>query len=253
MYTDEQIEQLEEEERAITDAAIIAMIATLVTSQTQLERELRDFYHKYGTDGVVTFQEAKKWVSDRHKQKRLTVLLLAVGATFDSTLVDLKPQFKNALISLLRKDSVFFGVNLNVEDILSKKWGIDELTWLMRLENDVALWKAKVSIDIKQALLRGDSLDVLMKRIDKRFGSMKNVLTALGITESTAYGSLGRQAIFKELGIKEYRYYAKADERTCDICGSLHGLTFPMSSYAVGVNASPMHTRCRCWEVPVME
>lgn len=63
MWSDEQFEKLEEEERNHTNEAIIAMLLVIAMAKDDIEKELRNFYQKYGKDGVVTYQEARKWVS----------------------------------------------------------------------------------------------------------------------------------------------------------------------------------------------
>jgi SPP1 gp7 family putative phage head morphogenesis protein len=110
-----------------------------------------------------------------------------------------------------------------------------------------------IANDIKRAIHQGKTIDQVLTQLDKRFKSINSILETLGISESTAVGSLSRQEIFKELGINKYQFYAKVDERTCETCGSMHGLVFPISAFEVGVTASPIHPRCRCWEVPILE
>lgn len=253
MYTEEEFIRLEQEEREITDEEIVAMLLLLASTKNSLEKELRDFYSKYGKDGVVTYAEARKWVSEKDHQRRLTLLLALVGAAFTSTLTHLEAHFRKFLTEVIGKESTFFGVEVDVSKLLNRKWGIDDLYWLQRLEADVNLWKVYVGNDIKRAIHQGKSLDDVLKLLDKRFSSIDRALQSLGITESTAIGSLARQEIFKQLGIGKYRFYTKEDERRCEHCGAMHGLIFPISAYEVGVTASPIHPRCRCWEVPIME
>ena len=102
---------------------------------------------------------------------------------------------------------------------------------------------------------RLETVDVtaVLNLLDKRFDSIESIIQTLGLTESTAVGSLARRKIFAELGIAKYRFYTRPDERRCETCGSMHGLIFPISAYEVGVTASPIHPRCRCWEVPIMD
>ena len=107
--------------------------------------------------------------------------------------------------------------------------------------------------EVKKALHSGASIDEILGIINDRVKSMKKVLNNLGLTESTAIGSAARREIFKKLGITKYRFFTKADERTCETCGALHGLVFPISAYEIGVTASPAHPRCRCWEEPIVE
>ena len=253
MYTEEQFIELEQQERLLTDESIVLMLLILANLKGSLENELRAFYQKYGKDGVVTYAEARKWISQQNHTLRLTALNLVISNKFNSMLPELKTEFEKMLKSVIDKETVFFDVKVDADDILNKKWGTDDSTWLNRLESDVALWSAIILMECKQSILKRSSLDMVLENLDKRFKSMTSVLTALVLTESTAVGSLARYKIFKELGINKYQFYTKVDERRCEKCGSLHGLVFPISSYEVGVNASPIHPRCRCWEVPIFK
>jgi SPP1 gp7 family putative phage head morphogenesis protein len=244
---------LEQEERELTNEAIAIMLLILATTKINLEKELRIFYQKYGKDGVVTWQEARKWIGEKDHRRRLTALILYLSGEFASTLSKLTPKFRDFLTEVVEKEMGFFNVDIDIEDVLSTVWGLDETIWFERLEDDVELWSMYVANDIKRSIMRRDNIEKVLKQLDKRFTSMENVIAKLAMTESTAVGSIARREIFKELGIKKYRYYAREDERTCEVCGSLHGLVFPISSYEVGVTASPIHPWCRCWEVPIMD
>lgn len=253
MWADEEFEKLEEEERTTTNEAILAMFLIMKEAKGDIEKELQSFYQKYGKDGVVTYQEARKWVSEKDHRRRITVLFLALGGIFASTLSKLSPKFRSFLKDVAKLEGDFFDVNIDPLELIYKKWGMDGLNWLDRLTDDVDLWKMYVWKDLKQSFLRKDHIDDVMNQVNKRFDNMQRVLDRLGITESTAVGTLARREAFKELGIKKYRFYTRADERTCESCGDLHGLIFPISAYEIGVTASPIHPRCRCWEVPVVD
>lgn len=255
MYTEEQLTQLEQEERTITDEAILAMLAILASLKSDLEVELRNFYSKYGKDGVVTYAEARKWSSTSDHRRRLTVLLLYINEHFDRLFTNLTPKFKQMLEEVIGKEIKFFNVEIpNVADKpLSEPWGADEKTWSERLDDDVALWCVYILVDIKRHILKSGDIDSLITKLDKRFKSMGYVLETLGLSESTAIGSMVRREIFKSLGVTKYQFYTKPDERRCETCGAMHGLVFPISAYEVGVTASPIHPRCRCWEVPIVD
>lgn len=253
MWTDKKLEQLEEEEHSLTVEEITAMFLLVGIAKSDIQKELRDFYSKYGTDGVVTYQEARKWVSDKDHRKRMVVLLLFITSRFNDLLGDLEPHFRNFLTETISKESQFFSVDLDVDELLFKDWGVDEANWLDRLQNDVELWHYNISKDVKQSLLKRDSVNSVLEDLNKRFVSVEKVLQRLAITESTAMNSIARREIFKKLGIKKYKFYAREDERTCEYCGALHGLIFPISAYEIGVTASPIHSNCRCWEVPILD
>lgn len=251
MYTDEQFEELEQKERAVTDVAIAIMLVRLGEVHVALEKELRSFYQKYGTDGVVTYLQSRKWVSNEDHRRRLTALYSFMLSQFDDALTDLTDAFESFVKDVIAKESEFFDTDFN--NNISLKWGEDDLDWYERLIDDVVLWTTRLRNDWKRSFLQNKHIDDVLDQLDERFDSIFNVIERLALTESTAVGSIARREIFKALGFSKYRYYAKADERVCDVCGSMHGLTFPMSAYEVGVTASPMHPRCRCWEVPIAD
>lgn len=253
MYTDEQFEQLEQEERELTDEAIAIMLLLLANTKRNLEKELRNFYQQYGKDGVVTYSEARKWVSGQDHQRRLTALLLYLSGEFASTLNNLKIEFEKMLKAVIGKETAFFDVEIDWELVLKTKWGEDAATWLKRLEDDVDLWNVRIASDWKKSLLQRKQLNEVLEMLNDRFTSIEAIMTKLGLTESTAIGSIARQKIFQGLGVTKYQFYTKPDERRCETCGAMHGLVFPMSAYEVGVTASPLHPHCRCWEIPIME
>ena len=220
---------------------MVVLLLLLSSLKEDLQGELQKFYRKYGSDGIVTYQEARKWVSDKDHRRRLTVLLLAITSKFDLTLPQLNSKFKSLLKDISGKESGFFDVEIDVEKVLNTKWGVDDSKWSNRLSDDVDLWTAYVMNDIKRSMIKQDDIAKVLDQIDKRFGTIENVMRALVVTESTAVGSIARKEIFKELGVEKYQFFTRADERTCDVCGSLHGVIFPTSAYEVGVTASPVH------------
>ena len=254
MHTEEEFTQLEQEERQLTDEAIAIILLILATVKGNLKKELRNFYSKYGKDGVVTYAEARKWISEQEHSRRLTALLIYLSGEFEGASSDIKITFEAMLKSVINKEVEFFDVEIdNCDKLIETKWGNDDSNWLSRIDEDIALWIVCIANDLKRAMLQHKPLDSVLKQLDKRFKSIESIVTTLGLSESTAVGSLARRKIFGELGITKYQFYTKPDERRCETCGAMHGLVFPISAYEVGVTASPIHPRCRCWEVPIKD
>lgn len=252
-YTEEEFIQLEEDERSLTDDYIAAMLLILANTKGDLENELRRFYQKYGKDGVITYAEARKWVSEEDHRRRLTTLLMFLTATMISTQLKLKSEFEKMLTSVIGKEGGHFTVDIDPDEILKLTWGSDDKNWLERLEDDVDTWSVNIAADWKRSILQQKSLDDVLDKLDKRFNTIESITNSLGLTESTAIGSMSRKKAFEELGIKKYQFYTKVDERRCETCGAMHGLIFPISAYEVGVTASPLHPHCRCIEIPILE
>lgn len=253
MFTDEQLERLEEEEHehAIEEFALLILLLSQLSKD--LEREISLFYQKYGKDDVVSYYESRRKVSDKDKRKRIAVLLLTIDKLFEQTFEDFELNFESHLKYIVERECDFFDIKIDIEDVLSTRWGEDNLIWRERLWQYHSKWVSVVGNDLKRAFLKRDQLDDVLDLLDSRFVSMEKILWKLLVSESTATNSIGRKQLFKEMGVNKYRFYTREDERTCEQCGSLHGLVFPMSAFEVGVTASPIHPHCRCWEVPIIE
>jgi SPP1 gp7 family putative phage head morphogenesis protein len=250
IYDEKELTELEQEENSLTEETLVMLFLPLRSTHSDLEKELRQFYQKYGKDGIVTYTEVRKWVSEKNHQRRLTWLLALLSTNFSSLFSKMRKEFETMTAEVIKREFEFFGVALDTPKL---NWGVDDLTWLDRLADDITAWEAYVANDLKRGFLAKKNLDDILKTLDKRFLTMENITRRLAITETTAAGSITRQEIFKELGIKKYKYYAREDERTCEQCGSLHGLIFPISAYEVGSTAPPIHSHCRCWTVPIRE
>ena len=92
IYDEKALTKLEQEEHHLTEVALIAIFAWLYSTKSNLENELRQFYQKYGKDGVVTYSEVRKWVSEKNHKRRLTWLLALISTQF--TLLFSKPVTK---------------------------------------------------------------------------------------------------------------------------------------------------------------
>ena len=250
IYDETLLVELEEEEHNLTLEMLLILLAYLNATRSDLEYELRKFYQKYGKDGVVTYTDARKWLSEKDHQRRLTWLLTLTSANFTKLFDKLKPTFNKMIDDLIKKEFDFFGVSIDKPKL---NWGADNASWVDRLADDITMWNTYVANDIKRSMLARKTIEDVVKSLDKRVVTMENVLKRLAITETTAVGSLVRKQVFRELGITKYKYFAREDERTCEQCGSLHGLIFPISAYEVGSTAPPIHTHCRCWTVPIRE
>lgn len=54
---------------------------------------------------------------------------------------------------------------------------------------------------------------------------------------------------YKDAEIKKVRFWAAKDERTCEICGAMHGKEYNIEKAPV----LPVHPNCRCTYLPVIE
>lgn len=253
MFTDEQLEKLEEDEHAHAVEAFALLLILLKDFFVDIEKELSLFYKKYGTDGVITYIQSRKRVSERDKRKRITALLLTLDNLFEKSFDKFESNILDHLEYIVESEIAFFDNEIDVDEVLSTAWGDNKRTWKERLWSYKKQWLTVIGKDIKQHTLKCSNLDEVIDSLEDRFKSMEKILWKLYESESTATNSIARKQIFKNLGVSKYRFYSRVDERRCEQCGSLHNLVFPMSAFEVGVTASPIHPHCRCWEVPILD
>ena len=253
MFTDEELERLESEEHEHAIEQFALLILLLTSLSTDLKKELTQFYHKYGSDDVVSYYQSRRKVSDKDSRKRVSVLYLLIDKLFENMFEKCEQKFESHLKYIVGAEIDFFDKDIDIDDVLTTSWGEDKLTWNERLWAYKNKWVNVISADLKRAFLKRSDLGEVIDSLDDRFKSMEKILWKLLVSESTATNSIARRKIFKEMGVNKYRFYTREDERTCEQCGSLHGLVFPMSAFEVGVTASPIHPHCRCWEVPILD
>lgn len=125
---------------------------------------------------------------------------------------------------------------------------------------------------ISQGLDAGEGVAELQARVEKVMGSALNMRAdRISRTETTRAQGFGDVTAWEQSGVvygKEW--YCRLDERTCPWCLSLDGhiRALPDSFYKVGdvveaggktlnvtyddIHYAPLHTGCRCTEIPVL-
>lgn len=250
MYTEEELYNLKNEEEELTEEELVALLAALHVTLTELENEIRLFYQKYGKDGVITYSEVKKWVSSTNHTKRLAVLNHTISELFDAGFSDFEKIFTSHLQNIVLKESQFFGVELDIDEILNTPWGIDDLTGTSRLTAHKKRWTIQIANDLKLSFLRQDEILDVLENTATRGEAMEKILKRLLRTESNAVSSIARKKIYDALGVTKYRFL-HLDGCSCEKCSDMHNRVFPVSEYIVGVTANPLHPNCDDTTEPV--
>lgn len=141
-----------------------------------------------------------------------------------------------------------------IEKVLSKPWVADgrnfsERIWGVhrpQLIND--LHKG-----LTQAVIRGNSSDKLIDEIAKKYKVAKYRAENLVLTERAYFSSLSEQECYRDLDVEYQEFSATLDLRTSDICREMDGKVFKTSEIEIGVNAPPLHCRCRSVMVPYFD
>ena len=262
--TIEELEKLDDEEYEVA----LAIIALLITDSKTIGMSLRDevgmWFSRYAEDGKYTYRQARKVLTHRElvrfnarygsKFKRLTrqsALRYIIQRASAKLREKSHEKLKNLADKMLETEEKAFGATLEDADLINQKWGEDNKSPIERVDAKVDKFMISAQTEVERVMYTSGNAQEAEEAIDKLMLTLASALTLLYTTEGTAMTSFARGGIFKQLGYGFYKFVALRDERTCEVCGSLHGTIFPMSAYMPGITASPMHPRCRCQEVGV--
>ena len=247
MHSTEEYEALEQSQHVLSVEEFALLLALLGAVTQEISTNVSTFYNTYGTDGVVTYITSRKRISNRDKRRRVHKLFLDIDKIFETYRLKGKTQFKKSLKKMIKTETDFYKVDLDQDDLLKTKWGSDNLSWDTRFDNQLDQQNFRIKNRLKVAFIKEAVVDAVYDVLEDEFEKFGKQLWSLYETEANAITSEARMKALKEHGFRKYRYYARADERTCDTCGAMHGTKFPISSFQIGVTAPPMHPHCRCW------
>lgn len=140
-----------------------------------------------------------------------------------------------------------------IEKVLSKPW-IGNKNFSERIWGDhrPALIN-ELHTQLTRSIIRGEAPDKAINAIAKRFDVAKNKAGNLVMTESAYFGTVAQQDCYKDLGVEYQEFVATLDNHTSDICQAMDGKVFKSNEIEIGVNAPPLHCRCRSVMVPYFE
>lgn len=138
-----------------------------------------------------------------------------------------------------------------VEKVLSSPWVPDgrnfsERIWGVHRPKLVQ----ELQTGLAQSIIRGEKYNKLADRIAEKFGVAKKRAETLVLTEAAYFSSVSQQECYKELEVEQQRFCATLDLRTSEICREMDGRVFDSKDVEIGVNAPPLHCRCRSVMVP---
>lgn len=251
MYTEEDLIELDKTEEESEKEWLAALLLLLGDTKEMLSDELIRIYTTYGHDGVIRYKDMRKRVSLKNRRLRIAELYATIYDILEDGFTAFEDRFKRHLTEVVRTEVDFFDELIDLDDILYKAWGNDELNWKQRLWNMRDKWNDVLCDDFLLDFVKNKKFKAAYEVLNKRFVSMDKALTKLLDSESLAMRTMIREEIFRKQGYKNYVYYTKDDEKTCEKCAPLHGVVFPFTALKIGVTAPPLHPHCRDWIVAV--
>lgn len=128
-------------------------------------------------------------------------------------------------------------------------WVADGKSWSQRIWENTDLLQQTLNDELISCVVAGKKSSDLKKLLQERFNVSYNRADTLARTEIAHIQTQAAQKRYENYGITEVEVWADEDERRCETCGKLHQQRFPIH----GTMPVPVHPRCRCTIIPVVE
>lgn len=229
------------------------MTASFNSMYKKLEKELYTFAGKYGTKGELTYSKQRvvqlmkllnPYIEETHAnyENKLTEHLIK---TYDD-------NYYAGLYALENGTKVYSSfVALDdraIKQAISYPWSGENFS--DRIYANKRNLVRTLKREITNSLIRGDSLQQTSRAISKRVGVSISDATRLTQTETAAVITSSDKKMYIDFGVEYYRYQATLDDRTSATCQDLDGTVYKVEEMLSGLNAPPMHPRCRSTTVP---
>ena len=255
-------------------------------AMNEIGKEISNLFYKYAKDNNLSYSDAKKYLNSKefkefkHDLKSYMKLIEETGD--EELLLELNTLAMKSRISRLEemfyqcgkyineayestnkrlqiaysstiKDNYYqtiydihkaIGVGASfsyidndmIKEILAFPWSGRHYS--SRLWSNRTKLKNAMVEELTQMLIQGKGVKETSKALSKRLDAdLKNCI----------------RLIHTEHSYFMYQFLATLDNRTSEICQKLDGKVFNLKDRVVGVNASPMHPRCRSCEIPYID
>lgn len=103
-----------------------------------------------------------------------------------------------------------------------------------------------VSGTVEDWIKSGESIDTLFETLAPMFGDVRAEM--IGVTEVTRIFADANREVWSKSGyVRKVKFLTAFDDLVCPICAPLNG---EVHSIEDKKNKPPLHTKCRCFEVP---
>lgn len=226
-------------------------IAKLYLKQYRsIEGRIVELYNKAVEQGITTRSDLYQLYHFQQLLKSIKRQNQAIKSELKKeTVSTLKKVYKetfSVVNDMLSGDKQWSSQNEKMlESILKTKWEGNSFSG--RIWKNTDELSQRIKADVATAIVQGTNKDTLVKNIMQDFNVGYAKADRLIRTETMHAINRAQIDIYKDDGIEEVEWHAGLDERTCGICGSMHG-----KKYKTDRAPTLMHPNCRCTLVPVI-
>lgn len=237
----------------------------------QIEKQLRKYY-KTAAEGVINDFEATydKLLAAQEEGKEVTTADLykldrywKMQGQLRQAAQKLGDKQVNALTKIFEIHffDIYYSIALEgVESfstidtegamkLINSIWCADGKSFSQRVWENVEDLVSTLNEGLIESVITGKKTTQLKKALQERFNVSYSRADSVVRTEMSHVQNVAAKQRYEDYGVREFEVWADKDERLCKICGSLHKKRYPINS----TPPVPVHPRCRCSIIPVVE
>lgn len=237
----------------------------------QIEKQLRKYY-KTAAEGVINDFEATydKLLAAQEEGKEITTADLykldrywKMQGQLRQAAQKLGDKQVNALTKIFEIHffDIYYSIALEgVESfstidtegamkLINSIWCADGKSFSQRVWDNVENLVSTLNEGLIDCVITGKKTTQLKKALKERFNVSYSRADAVVRTEMSHVQNVAAKQRYEDYGAKEFEVWADKDERLCEVCGKLHKKRYPIGA----ASPVPVHPRCRCSIIPVVE
>lgn len=196
--------------------------------------------HLYRLDSYWKLQGQVKQVMQKLGDKQIALMSKAFEEHF----------FEIYYSIALPTDKAFGTLSADmVEQMINQIWAADGSSWSSRIWKNTEKLAETLNEELLHCVATGKKSSELKHLLQERFGVSYVQADTLARTELAHIQTTAAQKRYEDAGITHVQMWADADERRCKLCGKLHKKIYSIYEQM----PVPVHPRCRCCIVPVIE
>ena len=196
--------------------------------------------HLYRLDSYWKLQGQVKQVMQKLGDKQIALLSKAFEENF----------FEIYYSIALPTDKAFGTLPADmVNQMINQIWAADGSTWSSRVWKNTEKLAETLNEELIHCVATGKKTTELKNLLQERFAVSYVQADTLARTELAHIQTTAAQKRYEDAGIKQVQLWADADERRCKLCGKLHKRLYNVHEQM----PVPVHPRCRCVMIPVIE
>jgi|LGOV01.1.fsa_nt_gb SPP1 gp7 family putative phage head morphogenesis protein len=228
-------------------------------------RELLKAYQKVSDDITKNLYKLSEKInngeiltrSEMYRNNRLRILQKKYSIILKDLATGIEKKVSNDLIKGMEANAKNIADQLGYEFTVPNK-GIFEQTlkepwkgsnFSKRLWKNTGKLNQELNNILVTGLAQGKTVTQMAIQLNNVMNKGFNNAHRLIRTETMHYLNQSSLQTYKEAGVKKVQFWAAEDERTCEICGVMHGKEYDIDKAPI----LPLHPLCRCCYLPVIE